>query len=531
MFMRIGTNFLLRMSKFHKKDVSLQRKNMKKKQLHFSIVTTCYGLLSLLFIAVNIFTLGNLPPWIDEVMMLDTSYNMAFHGSWETTAWYRVVGQYPFSTYPPLYQLLAAAWIRLFGGSLVAVRSLNLLVTFVLGGTCLHLMRRYGVRLTAWTAVLFTLLLWGTSEMAWMYRNGRPDMLCALLLVLTLQSVGSYLSVKSSASRLAVVLTSALLLCSGIQAAVCLFALWLFSFIAAKGHRRECLRVLILLLSGVFLGLLMVALFMAAHGRLLAFASSIVQYSATLSAISLALLPWAGELLGFDPVPYTQKLLELSTESDIMERLSAVCRYRSFATLSIAALVIYAITFRGNLRSLLSDKGFLLLLCALYVPLALVVAGRFPAYYRWMAFLPLMFSVISIASRHRLWCAVFSVLAVVLTVAGIKSMQADGKWDYEAMRSFLQRQHFKPSDAVVCPFSTFYEMKSVCDTCYFAGIFPAEYIGHADYIIEAPDGDEFDRPVTRYVNSLKTDTTVVLTVIDHCEHPSLTLYQVRKKHE
>ena len=54
---------------------------------------------------VNLITLRHLAPWVDEVMMLDTAYNAAFHGSWETTAWYRVVGQYPFSTYPPLYQL------------------------------------------------------------------------------------------------------------------------------------------------------------------------------------------------------------------------------------------------------------------------------------------------------------------------------------------------------------------------------------------------------------------------------------------
>jgi hypothetical protein len=77
----------------------------------------------------------------------------------------------------------------------------------------------------------------------------------------------------------------------------------------------------------------------------------------------------------------------------------------------------------------------------------------------------------------------------------------------------------------------FYEIKPVCDTCYFAGIFPQEFIGHADYIIEAPDGDVFDQPITDYVNRLKADTTVVLTAIDHCQHPTLTLYQVQSRHE
>ncbi len=59
----------------------------------------CYVLLSVAFIIVNVITLRNLPPWIDEVMLLDTPYNMAVHGAWSTTAWYRVAGQYPFSTF------------------------------------------------------------------------------------------------------------------------------------------------------------------------------------------------------------------------------------------------------------------------------------------------------------------------------------------------------------------------------------------------------------------------------------------------
>ena len=40
-----------------------------------------------------------------------------------------------------------------------------------------------------------------------------------------------------------------------------------------------------------------------------------------------------------------------------------------------------------------------------------------------------------------------------------------------------------------------------------------------------------DKPITDYINKLKADTTITLTAIDHQAHPSLTLYQVCKKHE
>ena len=496
-----------------------------------SSCTLTYVLLSLAFIILNVITLGNLAPWVDEVMMLDTSYNMAVHGSWETTAWYRVAGQHPFSTYPPLYQLLAAAWIWLFGSSLVVVRSMNLLVTFMLGGTCLRLMTRCGQGATPVTTALFTLLLWGTGEMAWMYRNGRPDMLCALLFVCTVLAAASCLSAQSPSARRAVVVASALLFCSGVQAAVCLCAVWLFFFIAQKGRRKEYVRLFRLLAAGMLLGMLLVALFMLAHGRLTAFVCSIIQYSATLSAISLAVLPWAGEVTGVDTTSYARKLLELTPQSSLCEWLASAAAYRSFLVLSVLALAAYASCFRSRLKALTGDWGFLMLLCALCVPLVMTLAGRYPVYYRWMAFLPLLFAVTSIAARCRFWRAVFSVAAVLLTVFGIRSMMPDGQWDSENLRAFVQRQHFKPSDAVVCPFSAFYEMKPVCNTCYFAGIFPTELIAHVDYIIEATDGDEFDRPITDYVNKLKADTTVVLTATDYCEHPSLTLYHVQTKYE
>lgn len=493
--------------------------------------TYTYILLSLAFIFVNLITLSNLTPWIDEVMMLDTSYNAAFHGVWETTAWYRVVGEHPFSTYPPLYQMLAAVWMRVFGGSLVAVRSMNLLITFVLGGVFLRFIKRYKPQLSPWSIALFTLLLWGSCDMSWMYRNGRPDMLCALMFVFTAQATDKYLLSNTPITRITVVITTAILLCSGIQAAIYLCALWLFLFFVMKQRRKKIVLLLALLLAGLMLGLLLVSLFMLANGRLIAFVCSIVQYSATLSKITLVLLPLIAMMFGFDVAPYTQKLHELTNDISLGQQLATIVEYHDFIILAFIALAAYTTCFRNNLHKLLNDKGFLLLLCALYVPISMTLAGRFTIYYRWMIFLPLAASIISVAARFRFWSAVFGVVAMVMSTFGIKSMLHDEHYCNSNLHSFVQRQHFKPSDAVVCPFSVFYEIKPVCDTCYFAGIYPIEFINHVDYIIEAPNGNEFDKPITNYVNNLKSDSSFILTAIDYCDCPSLTLYKVQKRHE
>ena len=281
-----------------------------------------YALLSLVFIIVNIITLSNLPPWIDEVMFLDTSYNAALHGSWETTAWYRVVGHFPFSTYPPLYQMLATAWMWMVGCSIVTVRSLNLLFMFILGSLCLNIMKRHKIRLTPWTVVLFTLLFWGCNEMTWMYRNGRPDILCALVFACTILLIDSYLSNKSRANRITVIIATAFLLCSGIQAAMYLCACWLFFYIMKKEHRKDCVHLLFLLITGFLIGFSMVLLFMFANGRMVAFLCSIIQYSSTLSSLAIFILPYIGKTFGFSPTLYILKLQGLTTNSGFLEQLT-----------------------------------------------------------------------------------------------------------------------------------------------------------------------------------------------------------------
>jgi hypothetical protein len=148
-----------------------------------------------------------------------------------------------------------------------------------------------------------------------------------------------------------------------------------------------------------------------------------------------------------------------------------------------------------------------------------------------MAFLPLIMSILFIVSKQRWALVVFSVTTLLLSVENVKSMFSNNHKDYENMCHFVERQNFSPADKVVAPFMMFYEIKPLCDTCYFVGIFPTEFIGHVDYVIDVSEGDEFDQRITAYVSQLQKDPNLILTKIDSCEHPSLSLYKVLKIHD
>ncbi len=506
-------------------------RNVKNNELGRMSATWTYVLLSLAFVALNFCTLNNLMPWIDEVMLLDTAYNAAFRGIWETTAWYRVAGQTPFSTYPPLYQWLVAVWMRLFGGSLVAARSLNLIFTFALGAASLRLLKRRGMRLTHGSVAVFSLLLWGTCEMAWMYRNGRPDMLCALLTVLTFLAIDSCLSCsrQQRAMRMAVVVCSAALICAGLQTGVYLLTCWTYLFIVLRQRRRDVARLLCLVLAGFLLGGTMVSLFMFAHGRLMAFVCSVVPYSSTLSRVAQHVLPWMGEVLGFSVARYTAKLQELQTGVGFCQSLASAAQYRSFYVLAAIVLAALLCRYKQHFRRMTRDTRFQTLLFSAFIPVAMNLAGRFTEYYRWMMFLPLLGVVVSVSCRSRGWRVVFGVAAVALAFSGVRSMLPSSDWNYSRVCDFVRRQPIKQTDAVVCPFVLFYEMKPMCETCYFVGIYPTEYVQRVDYIIEATDGNRTDQPIVAYRRQLMADTTMVLTTIDSLEQPPLKIYRVKKK--
>jgi 4-amino-4-deoxy-L-arabinose transferase-like glycosyltransferase len=155
-------------------------------------------------------------PWCDEAWFFDTSYNLLTHGSTGVTAivskgfpW-EGIDRYEFWQ-PPLFWIIDAAWLKLFGLSLVAFRSLSVLAGVLLLFCWYWLLRCF--RAPRFVQLLAMAIIATDYAVVKAGSDGRMDMLAASL---GLAAVTVYLKFRETNFALAVLLSQTLLCCGGL---------------------------------------------------------------------------------------------------------------------------------------------------------------------------------------------------------------------------------------------------------------------------------------------------------------------------
>jgi hypothetical protein len=145
-------------------------------------------ILAVLF-TINLVTIEIYPMvWIDEAGYTDPGINLAIGNGLTSSVWPNVYWGRFWYSFPPLFPVLLAPWIKLLGVDLAVIRSFNLVlivgVAFglwayaVRSGLLPSLIARVGL-------AALPLLGYGIS---FSYRNARPDILSALIAVLALNA-------------------------------------------------------------------------------------------------------------------------------------------------------------------------------------------------------------------------------------------------------------------------------------------------------------------------------------------------------
>lgn len=484
-----------------------------------------YTLLSIPFIILNVLTIKNLIPWGDEVMFMDTPYNWITLGEWKTYAWYGSVDKEPFSTYLPLYQILSCGWMYVFGKSIIAVRSLNIFITLCIGYGIISIFNRLEIKLKPIQTIIFSILLWSTQEMMFMYRNGRVDLLGALCSIILFICAIDFIHNKKRASAM-IIFVSALTISSALQAAVYVVFLLIFCFITLKDYRKSIFKIAKRVILGYIIGFILVSLFMMLHDKLLQFIYASLSYSATMRELSIKLLPYIGSILGLNVDEILNKISDDNNVS-LFLRLKTCFNNINYIVYCVFCILVYLYQRNNHHNDKTTLIGLKFLFFSMIVPIVMTFAGRYAPYYEWMSLIPVIIALTILIQFDKPYYYLFPVIfSVFILIQGIEYTKPNKKSKYQNIETFIEKQKFYTKDKIAAPFSTFYEIKNKVNNCYFVEVYPTERIKEINYIITSDN--ELENKITNYLNDLKNTGKYNIIPLDSCQNPKLTLYKVNR---
>ncbi len=385
-------------------------------------------LLCAAFLLVNAATLSRYPAvWVDEIQFADPAMNLASGSGFTSTAWFAQDSTGFFAGNTPLYPLVLAGWLRLLGVSQYTERLLNLVLFVAFALLVRFILKRTGlVASEGWRLAVVALLMTGHS-MAFSYRSGRYDVLGMLLFALAVLA-------WSERNHLALFLAAASFPWAGLQllpaaAVVCALALVF--------ERSRVIARVALVFSGIAAGVIGLWSFYRMAGVWTSFRAS----TAAIGKIGFSLADKLHSLPGV-------YLLDKS---------------RLF-------LMLLAVALLFMVRNRLLAFG---LAAALLLPAALQMAGKFPIYYGWMAYTPLLAGVASACAGKKFPPAFRGAIVVVLCAAGMVGLplrlavvgQAWQQRDPERLQQFVAA-NVGSNTAVVADFKAWYALRSLGDRTF-----------------------------------------------------------------
>jgi hypothetical protein len=325
-----------------------------------------------LFLLVNGLTLSRYPSvWVDEVQFADPAVSFANGDGFTSTAWFAQDSAAFWAGNVPLYSALLAAWLSGFGTSVVAERTLNLVLFSIFLILVWQWMRATSVvKSSRWRIAAVLLLVCGHS-MVFSYRSGRYDVAGMLLAILALRCWDRRWLGLSSIGFLLPFAGLQLVPAAGI---VCMLA------IIDQG--LPALRRTAALLAGTGVGSFALWTFYQWFGVWNGFRAS----TAAIGLMGQSMLSKLAAL----PTTY---LTDKSRLFVVLALLVGLGIERAIS--GRTGLTQTEMNLSGAPRRI---AGFSLALFLL-LPAALHLAGKFPIYYGWMVFVPLAIATIHVAER------------------------------------------------------------------------------------------------------------------------------------
>ena len=403
------------------------------------------------FLLLNLLTGSRYPfVWIDEVMYSDPAVNLYLGHGFTSSAWYAQHAGEFWAGNVPLHSLLLYLWMKLFGFSIIAVRSLNYVYLIAAGLLLWRACIRLNLVATSRARLLLLALMATGYSMIFSYRSGRPDCLTLLLVCAAVYVHSRKCWRQRIFGNMAL---GALMPWAGLQ---------LLPLVAVGGillviyFGQKAVKSVLAVWAGVAVGGAGLVWFYKSHGVWERFLQSIHQHT------GIGFFGWLahGELRHSNLVPKDFSFMPLF--------------------LLAGLLFLKQLREKKNLKDLSKSALSFGLVYSIILTVALIFSGKFPTYYGWMTYVPLglcLCATVAQSPPEGAWrwiCGIFLAATMGFGIA-LHGITAASDWrdrDYANVEK-LVHENVTGSDWMYGEFSTYYAAKQTAAQIFLPMYLPA----------------------------------------------------------
>ena len=435
------------------------------KQLSLHRLSVFLGVVGLIIGAIMLYFRPQ-ESWYDDAFWADWGYRLS-QGEFVSNVW--GAGK---PSYSPLYALFMAVWYRVFGFSYIAAQLPNLIFAFITyliiclrfeGGNLFH---------SRWGVVCFAFGFWVADGLFGIFTCGRVDTLCLLLGVLTIDSYFRAYGTHRIIDIVFFCLWSALQMATGFEGVlftvVVLLVHGLLSFRASL--RNWILYVWYTLSSVGSFGA--VLLFMAKHHCAKAFIRTTFGFSYTIQ--SVIHFVETGELTFENKVAIEESMTFWDRVNALT--IDGLFANKEYIVLLSVVVVLSLLAFcRKEVRGF-SQANLTMILSSILIPWFFILAGRYPWYYTWAAYVPCLISFCVLSEKYQLENILSPIICVSVCVWFCLSPNNQNRKRIDVYREVdknnlqnIEAAKINPNESTYIPYEWYYYLVRKNNKLYFEG--------------------------------------------------------------
>ncbi|MBQ7191821.1 MAG: glycosyltransferase family 39 protein [Paludibacteraceae bacterium] len=405
--------------------------------------------------------------WYDDAYWADWAYRIS-QGGFITHVW---GGDQP--SYNPLYAWILAGWYKVAGFSYIKAQLPNLIFA-LLAFWVICFRWEEGKLFSNVTSVIgFGFLYWFADILFWIFANGRPNTLCILLGVLSVDSFSRSMDKGRWQDITSFALWAACMIATSIEGVV--FTAVMMIVMTALNFKQYIQRWWIYIVYAVssITGFLLELAYMTYHNCGLAFLRTQFGFSSTVNNLMqrLHISGWESSIgvVKQTGLTLTERLTQTSLDGIIINKEYIV------GIILVVCLLVTTIVRRQWKELTRFERS--VIVASVVMPWAYILAGRYVSYYTWAAYIPCIVALFILMQQQVKHIKIATPILVVLSLSyfifsgnhqTFKTIDLHRVADQKNISDIEQLQ-IGNDEAIYIPYAWYYYLTERNNHLYFLG--------------------------------------------------------------